>query len=578
MEKIQITINHIPVEVEKGTRVIEAARLAHIDIPHLCYCPDQAVKAHCRMCVVEVTGYRKLLAACSTVVWEGMEVFTNTQKVQQVQTGILEMILANHNQNCLYCSRNRNCVLQTLRSRLNTHRLRLPKIVEKTPVQDTGSGLLRDFSKCIRCGRCVGACAEQQGVRALTYAGRSSGYTITTAYHLPFDQTDCILCDQCSKACPVASILIKDDTQKVLDAIQDPAKHVVVQVAPAVRNVLGEEFGIPEESAVLGKMVTALRMMGFGKVFDTGFSADMAVLETSAELLDRLHGGGPLPMITSCSSGWVNYMQKHHPDLLSHLSTAKSPQQIFGALAKTYYSRQAGIPPEDIVTVSIMPCAAKKFEAARPEMEHGGMRDVDIVLTARELLKLIRFEGLEFAELPADHFDSPLGTDSVGAIWGTHGGVIEAVLHAAAETAGHPLPEEIQFAPAPGSEGVREAEIPLGSRSIRAAVAPDLRTAEALLQPVRDGVSRYDLIEVMACPGGCRGKLGQPSFTPGCANALRQDARYSLDDAPAMRSPWENPEVKEIYAAFFEAPLSEPARRLLHIRHLPKEKACSGNT
>ena len=416
--------------------MIEAARLAHIDIPHLCYCPDQAVKAHCRMCVVEVTGYRKLLAACSTVVWEGMEVFTNTQKVQQVQTGILEMILANHNQNCLYCSRNRNCVLQTLRSRLNTHRLRLPKIVEKTPVQDTGSGLLRDFSKCIRCGRCVGACAEQQGVRALTYAGRSSGYTITTAYHLPFDQTDCILCDQCSKACPVASILIKDDTQKVLDAIQDPAKHVVVQVAPAVRNVLGEEFGIPEESAVLGKMVTALRMMGFGKVFDTGFSADMAVLETSAELLDRLHGGGPLPMITSCSSGWVNYMQKHHPDLLSHLSTAKSPQQIFGALAKTYYSRQAGIPPEDIVTVSIMPCAAKKFEAARPEMEHGGMRDVDIVLTARELLKLIRFEGLEFAELPADHFDSPLGTDSVGAIWGTHGGVIEAVLHAAAETAG----------------------------------------------------------------------------------------------------------------------------------------------
>ena len=334
MEMVHITINNMPLEVEKDTRIIDAAKKVNIDIPHLCYFPDQAVKAHCRMCVVEVVGSRKLLAACSTLVWEGMEIHTDTQKVRDTQVGILQMLLANHDQDCLSCPRNQNCELQSLCSRFNILSPKLPNVAARHPIQDSNPSLIRDHAKCIRCGRCVKACTESQGISALTYANRSEQFMVTTAYHMPFEETDCVLCGQCSTVCPVGSIVEKDDTQKVWDALHNPKKHVIVQVAPSVRVALGDGFGMAKASIVTGKMVSALRIIGFDRVFDTNFSADVTIMEEGHELLDRIKNGGKLPMITSCSPGWITYIEKHHSDLLDHLSTAKSPQQIFGALSK----------------------------------------------------------------------------------------------------------------------------------------------------------------------------------------------------------------------------------------------------
>ncbi|MCI9575333.1 MAG: 4Fe-4S dicluster domain-containing protein [Clostridiales bacterium] len=572
MEMVHITINNMPLEVEKGTRIIDAAKKVSIDIPHLCYFPDQAVKAHCRMCVVEVVGSRKLLAACSTLVWEGMEIHTDTQKVRDTQVGILQMILANHDQDCLACPRNQNCELQSLCSRFNILSPKLPNVAARHPIQDSNPSLIRDHAKCIRCGRCVKACTESQGISALTYANRSDQFMVTTAYHMPFEETDCVLCGQCSTVCPVGSIVEKDDTQKVWDALHNPKKHVIVQVAPSVRVALGDGFGMAKASIVTGKMVSALRIIGFDKVFDTNFSADVTIMEEGHELLDRIKNGGKLPMITSCSPGWITYIEKHHSDLLDHLSTAKSPQQIFGALSKSYYSQAAGIDPKDIVTVSVMPCVAKKYEAARPEMEADGVRDVDIVITTRELTKMIKYVGLDFPNLPESSFDSPLGLGSgAGAIFGATGGVMEAALRTVAEAYTGQTLEKLEFEAVRGNEGVKEATIALGDTPVKVAIAHGLKNAETVLQMIKDGTADYTFIEVMACPGGCIGGGGQPVNTTFDIKKMRQDSLYDIDGSMVYRKSHENPEVITLYQDYLGAPLSEKAHHLLHT-HYHKQK------
>ena len=573
-QSVHITINNIPLEVPAGTRIIEAAQMLHINIPHLCYHPDQTIKAHCRMCMVEVTGQRKLLAACSTVVWEGMEVITDSKKVYDAQVGVLDLILSDHKQNCLSCARNGSCELQDLCRRFNRLSPELPDISSNEPLRMDNPAIVRDPSKCVKCDRCVKVCAEVQGCTALTQSKRSADFKITTAFDLPLDETDCVLCGQCSLVCPVGAIVERDYTNDVVHAIQDPTKHVVVQVAPSVRVGLGDEFGLEPGALVTGKMVTALKMLGFDKVFDTNFTADLTIMEEGSELLSRIKEGGKLPMITSCSPGWVNYMEKHHPELCDNLSTAKSPQGMFGAVVKTYYAQKMGWDPHDIVSVSVMPCTAKKYEASRPELGRDGYQDVDIVLTTRELAKLIRYEGLDLVGLPDGEFDAPLGTGSgAGAIFGATGGVMEAALRTAYELyTGKTLPRLEFEAVRNDVNAIKEATIDLDGTPLKVAVANGLKNAEELIRRVESGEADYIFIEIMACPGGCIGGGGQPIGTNNARRDARIKALYELDKSLPLRKSHENPEIKTIYEEFFGAPLSHRSHQLLHTHYQPRKK------
>lgn len=564
MSKVHIKINNMPLEVEGGTLLIDAARQLGIDIPHMCYHHDQESKAHCRLCVVEVKGQRKLQTSCTTPVSEGMEVFTDTQKVYDAQVGILELMLADHKQNCLSCARSGNCELQTLCRRFNLLVPDLPDISSSEPLRVDNPSIVRDPAKCVKCGRCVKTCRDVQGIAALTYSGRSAGFRVTTAFDLPMAETDCVLCGQCSLVCPVGAIVEEDSTAAVRRAIQDPAKHVVVQVAPSVRVALGDEFGFAPGAIVTGQMTTALRMLGFDKVFDTNFAADLTIMEEGSELLERLNKGGKLPLITSCSPGWVTFVEKHHPELMEHLSTAKSPQGMFGAVVKTYYAQQMGLDPHDIVSVSVMPCTAKKFEARRPELGRNGYQDVDYVLTTRELAKLIRYEGLELKVLPESEFDSPLGTATgAGAIFGATGGVMEAALRTAYELYTGKTLKKLEFEAVRGFDGIKEAVVDLNGTLLKVAVAHTLKNAEELLKRAHE----YAFLEIMACPGGCIGGGGQPIGTDNALRQKRIDALYRLDASLPLRKSHENPEIKAIYERFFTAPLSHKAHELLHTHY-----------
>lgn len=577
-QMIHLTINNIPVEVPKGTKIMQAAKTLGIDIPHLCYHEDQRIKAHCRLCSVEVTGKRRLLAACSTEVWEGMDVHTDTEIVRDTQVSILQLMLANHHKDCLSCPRNQNCDLQRLCSRFNILKSPLPSVVKDEPRIETNPSIVRDPSKCIRCGRCIRACKDVQGIAALTYAGRSSDIVVTTAFNKPMEKTDCVLCGQCSLVCPTGAIVEKDDTQKVLDALQNPKKHVIVQVAPAVRVALGDAFGMQPGAIMTRQMVTALKLLGFDSVFDTNFGADLTIMEEGYEFLNRLNNDGVLPMMTSCSPGWVNYVEKHFPDYRDHLSSAKSPMSMFGAIAKTYYPEKAGLDVNDIVTVAVMPCTAKKYEASRPEMGRNCQQDVDIVLTTRELIKLIKYVGLSLTELPESDFDSPLGVGSgAGAIFGATGGVMEAALRTVYEKVTGKTLKKLEFTAVRGFEGIKEATVTINGRDIRLAVVHTLKNARKIMEQVKKGISPYDFIEVMACPGGCIGGGGQPIGTTNAIRQKRMAALYEIDKNMPLRKSHENPEIITLYKDFLGEPLSEKAHELLHTTYTKVTKPYNFN-
>ncbi len=565
VQMIHLKINNLPVSVPKGTKILQAAQSIGIDIPHLCFHPDQRAKARCRICSVEVVGNRRLLAACSTEVWEGMEVFTDSQIVRDTQVGILQLIMADHDKNCLTCARNHRCELQELCARFNIQIPNVPDVTKDRKAENTNPSIVRNPAKCIKCGRCVRVCKDTQGIEALTYASRSDDLIVTTPYNLSMEKTDCTLCGQCSLVCPTGAIVEKDDTQVVLNALQDPNTHVIVQVAPAVRVALGDAFGYESGAIVTGQMVTALKMLGFDRVFDTNFSADLTIMEEGSELLHRIQNGGVMPMLTSCSPGWINFIEKHYPQLLPHLSTAKSPMSMFGAISKTYYAKQAGVPVKNIFTVAIMPCTAKKFEAARPEMGRDGMRDVDAVLTTREFIKLIRYVGLSFKDLPESEFDSPLGTGSgAGAIFGATGGVMEAALRTVYEKVTGKEAQPLEFHDVRGFAGVKEATYDLGVRKVKVAVCHTLLNARKMMDRLEKGECDYDFIEIMACPGGCIGGGGQPYDTTNEIRKKRIASLYEIDKSLPYRKSHENPDIITLYKDFLGEPLSDTSHHLLH--------------
>lgn len=569
MEMVTLTINGQTVQAPKNATILEAARSAGIYIPTLCYHPELAPEGACRLCVVEASGARSLVASCVYPVAEGMVVKTNTPKVRAARKMVVELLLANHPKDCLSCQKSGDCELQKIAADLGLRKIRFEGGARKAHTIDGSNPcLVRDQEKCILCGRCIRVCRDVQGMNVYSFANRGFDTIVSTAFEQDLGNVACSYCGQCASVCPTGAIVERDDTEKVWDAINDPDKIVIVQTAPSVRVAIGEELGMEPGSIVTGKMVEALRHLGFDKVFDTDFSADLTIMEEGYEFLDRLQNGGLLPMITSCSPGWVNMIELKYPELLDHLSTAKSPQQMFGAIAKTYYPEKAGIDPAKIVSVSVMPCTAKKAEAARPEMCDSGYRDVDIVITTRELGRMIREAGIDFKNLPEENFDSPLGTGSgAGVIFGTTGGVMEAALRTVADVlAGENLPH-VDYEEVRGMEHTREAELEIAGKKIKIAVVHTLKSAMEMMERVKNGTADYQFIEVMACPGGCIGGGGQPVPVNAEIRKLRRKGLFDCDRANELRKSHENPEIIELYDTWLGKPLGEKAHNLLHTHY-----------
>ena len=573
MSTVKLTIDNREVEAPVGATILEAARAAGIKIPTLCAWPEiQHTPGACRVCMTEVEGQRSLIAACVFPISEGMIVHTNTEKVRQARKMVVELLLANHPQECNYCIRNGSCELQKVAEFVGLKEVRFDytQFTKEDMIDRSSPSIVRDGRKCIECHRCVTVCEQIQTVSVLTPAHRGSDVRVVPAFDLPLIESNCITCGQCIMVCPVGALYEKDDVDLVWKALQDPTKHVIVQEAPAIRAALGEEFGMPPGSLVTGKMITALRRLGFDKVFDTNFTADLTIIEEGNELLKRVKEGGALPMITSCSPGWIKFCEHFYPDLLPHLSTCKSPQQMFGALAKTYYAELAGIDPKDIVSVSIMPCTAKKFEAQRPEMNSSGYRDVDYVLTTRELGRMIKEGGVDFVNLPDEDYDAPMGEyTGAGTIFGATGGVMEAALRTVyAVVTGENLPS-LDITPVRGLEGVKEATVKVGALGdVNIAVAHGLGNARKLMDRIREGKANYAFIEVMCCPGGCIAGGGEPIPTNNEIRVLRSAALYKDDgNVQKKRQSHENESVKKLYDKFLKEPLGHKSHELLHTKY-----------
>jgi NADH-quinone oxidoreductase subunit G/NADP-reducing hydrogenase subunit HndD len=569
---IRLKINNIELTVPEGTTILNAARMNNINIPTLCYYPDLGLQSECRICVVELEGQKGLVTSCSTPVREGMIVKTNSPRVLNARKTITELILANHDANCTACPKNMECELQSLANKLGIDQNRFESVLHYKNVDDQNTSLVRNPNRCIKCGRCIDICKNIQGVNVLELMGRSHDAVITPAYGRPLDDSFCTFCGQCASVCPVGAIMEHDDTDKVWKLLHEKEKTVIVQVAPAVRVSLGESLGLSSGSIVTGKTVAALKLLGFHYVFDTDFTADLTIMEEGSELLHRISSGGVLPMMTSCCPGWINFAEQHYPTILDHISTCKSPQQMFGALAKTYFAQQLNISPESLAVVSIMPCTAKKYEAGRVEMRVDGVHpDVDVVLTTRELGKMIDQMGIDFDQLEEMPFDDPFGiTTGAAAIFGATGGVMEAALRTVYEIVNQKPLEHLDFEEVRGMQGIKETQVELGGQTLRFAVAHGLGQARILADQVKNGTSPYAFIEIMCCPGGCIGGGGQPYGTIKKTRTDRIQATYQVDQAMPIRKSHESPAVQELYRTFLTAPLGTLSHHLLHTHYHPR--------
>jgi len=569
MEKASIRIDGIRIEVPKDSTVLQAARSIGINIPTLCYLEGVNKTGACRMCLVEIEGERGLQTSCTLPVKEGMSVITRCRRIREARKENMQLILANHNSDCLSCSKNTNCELQSLCEDLGMSG-ELMRMQGHRPVDDRSPSIVRDPSKCILCGRCIAVCKNVQGIGVLSMAERGLDTEILPAFGNSFEKAPCIFCGQCINVCPTAALTEKSEISRVWEALENDDLHVVVQVAPAIRAALGEEFGMPIGTSVKGLMYTSLRMLGFDKVFDTNFAADLTILEEGTELLDRIKSGGKLPMITSCSPGWIRYIEIYHPDLLEHVSSCKSPQQMMGSVLKTYYAQLNGLDPRKIFSVSVMPCTAKKYEASKEEMAGGHGRDVDAVLTTRELAKMIKEASLDFTSLEPSAADEIFG-DYTGAavIFGATGGVMEAAIRTVADILEGAEIEEIDYEAVRGLEGVKEASVDVGGLTVKVAVAHGTNNARKLLELIREGKADYHFIEVMACPGGCVNGGGQPYISPFDrekfnVNQLRAGALYKEDAELMLRKSHQNPSVQKLYRDFLGKPGSHKSHALLH--------------
>ena len=573
MSKVNLTIDGRKVEVPPGTTILEAAKSANLRIPTLCYLPEVQAIGACRVCLVEIEGNKNLQASCVFPATDGLVVHTNSKKVQEARRFTVELLLSAHPQECLTCPRNLKCELQRLAEEMGIREVRFQGEKPKPRIDESTPSIRRDASKCILCRRCVTVCQEVQQVGALCAQERGFDTYIGPAFGDELGEAACALCGQCINVCPVGALSEKDYTQDVWKAIHDPNKIVVAQDAPAVRAALGEEFGLPPGSLVTGKMLEALRRLGFDVIFDTNFAADLTIIEEGNELLKRVKGGGTLPMITSCSPGWIKFIEHFYPNLLPHLSTCKSPHQMLGALAKTYYAKKAGIDPDKMVTVSIMPCTAKKFECNRPEMRDSGFQDVDYVLTTRELARMIKGAGIDFVNLPDGKYDDPLGEYTGAAtIFGATGGVMEAALRTVYEVVTGKKLDNVEFMAVRGLAGVKEATVRIeGLGDVSVAVAHGLGNARKLMDRLSKGKVKYHFIEIMACPGGCVAGGGQPIPVNNEIRRLRAEALYK-EDQGLIRKSHENPSITRIYQEFLKEPLGEKSHHLLHTKYTERGK------
>ena len=579
MENVRLTINGMEVEVPSSYTVLDAARENGIDIPTLCHLKDVNEVGACRVCIVEVEGARALQASCVLPVTNGMKVNTNTKRVRNSRKTTVELLLANHNRECLTCFRNKNCELQTVSEELGISDIKFEGAKREAKIDDLSHSIVRDASKCILCGRCVNACKKTQGIGILDFTNRGFETIVGPAFDMSMKDTPCVYCGQCIIVCPVAALREKSDIERVWDAIEDPDTHVVVQTAPAVRAGLGEEFGLPIGTRVTGKMVASLKRIGFDQVYDTNFAADLTILEEGTELLGRIKNGGKLPMITSCSPGWIRYCEFNYPEFIDNLSSCKSPHQMFGAILKSYYAEKQNIDPKKMFVVSIMPCTSKKTESAREEMNVNGLRDVDAVLTTRELGKMIKEARLDFTKLEDEDFDPIMGEyTGAGVIFGATGGVMEAALRTVADILTDKDLHEIEYDAVRGVEaGIKEATVKIGDLDVNVCVAHGTAQAQKVLEMVKAGEKDYHFIEVMGCSGGCVTGGGQPQVNARTLSEIdvrvaRAGALYEEDAIMPERKSHKNATLMKMYEEYLGEPNGHKAHELLHTHYTKREK------